>query len=137
MLVYRVDAANQTPDFDPVNDGFRARKWIGPPMFNHSNLANIKHQNAGVDIYRICFFTSLEHLFARCSGFSGQFMIHAVEHDEITALGFLDSWDDGFPDGVAHLFHLTKPKARDNGEFSRELISGWHVKRMCKSVTFE
>lgn len=104
--VYRVDTEEGLKRIH--DNAFRAKKWPMNHDYPHKVLQEAKSLcPLGQYIYRICFYSSLEH--AKDAERSiwvhlGGGRITRVQKQELTILGFKESWDDGFEEGHAYLF---------------------------------
>jgi hypothetical protein len=98
---------------------FRGRRWT-PNSYPHKSLKKIHGGiNNSSAIYRICFFhtfDSAKSCFEKDLRSDGAIL--RCEKSDVTSLGFIEEWDDGFDSNVAYLFHKQECLDAGNKDFS-------------------
>lgn len=96
-----------------TNDKFSARKWT-PESYPHKVLiSEFSRKLDSESIYRVCFWSNYsDAVNASKKEFGGKKnVILKFEYNDLVALGFNDSQDDGFPNQNVHLFWIKENTA--------------------------
>lgn len=123
--VYRVD---ENFGLQSIPDGcHRAPRWPkGSNPFPHKLLKDrLSSLPSTHGIYRICFFVTLAKAEATRLSYKNKgatTTLARCRKADVLAAGFTDSWDDGFHEGVAHLYWIEEQASSLNDCLSEACI---------------
>ncbi|MEQ7415870.1 hypothetical protein ABQF04_09760 [Xanthomonas campestris pv. campestris] len=105
-FLYRVDRLKHLRN---VRDKFfRARSWPNGVDYPHKALKAAQQSvPEGLGIFRVCFwqkFDSAKKSLEIDYRHWNDGVITRIPREDMTGLGFIETWDDGFSEGEAYLF---------------------------------